>query len=105
MRPSETLIKFFNRFEHSMRKHVMLHGRQRVETGLEQKFVYPSRAFVEDNCCVEDKNKECMRSYGQALEQGMHAQLWSGTDSSKESYLQKAVAGISEYKFDLAIHS
>jgi hypothetical protein len=24
----------------------MLHGRERV--------------FVEDNCCVEDKNKECM---------------------------------------------
>jgi hypothetical protein len=45
----------------------MLHGRERVMTGLGPKFIYPPRAFVEDNCCVEDKNKECMRIYGQAI--------------------------------------
>jgi hypothetical protein len=77
MRPSETLIKFFNRFEDALRNHVMLHGRDMVETGSGQKFICPPRAFVEDNCCVEDKNKECMRIYGQAIL----------TDSSKESYL------------------
>jgi hypothetical protein len=47
MRPSETLIEFFNRFEDALRNHVMLHGRERVTTGLGQKFIYPSRAFVE----------------------------------------------------------
>jgi hypothetical protein len=73
----------------------MLHGRERVENGLGQKFIYPSRAFVENNCCVEDKNKECMRIYGQAI----------FTDSSKESYLLNAVSGIPEYKFALATHS
>jgi hypothetical protein len=59
----------------------MLHGRQRVETGSGPKFIYPPSAFVEDNCCVEDKNKECMRIYGQAIL----------TDSSNESYLLNAV--------------
>jgi hypothetical protein len=95
MRSSETLIEFFNRFEDALRNHVMLHGRERVETGLGPKFIYPPRAFVEDNCCVEDKNKECMRIYGQAIL----------TDSSKESYLLNAVSGITEYKFALATHS
>jgi hypothetical protein len=60
MRSSETLIEFFNRFEDALRNHVMPHGRERVETGLGQKFIYPQRAFVEDNCWVEDKNKECI---------------------------------------------
>jgi hypothetical protein len=73
----------------------MLHGRERVEMGLGQKFIYPPRAFVEDNCCAGDKNKECMRIYGQAML----------TDSSKESCLRNAVAGIPEYKFALATHS
>jgi hypothetical protein len=94
MRPSKTLIEFFNRFEDALRNNVTLHGRERVETGLEQKFIYPPRAFVEDNCCVEGKNKECMRIYGQVIL----------TDSSKESYLLNAVAGIAEYKFALATH-
>jgi hypothetical protein len=94
MRSSENLIEFFNRFEDALRYHVMLHGR-RVETGLEPNFIYTPRAFVEDNCCVEDWNKECMRIYGQAIL----------IDSSKESYLLKAVAGITEYKFALATHS
>jgi hypothetical protein len=44
---------------------------------------------------VEDKNKECMHIYSQAVL----------TDSSKESYLKNAVSGISEYKFALATHS
>jgi hypothetical protein len=39
MRSSETLIEFFNRFEDALRNHVMLLGRQRVETGLGQKFI------------------------------------------------------------------
>jgi hypothetical protein len=95
MRPHETLIEFFNRFEEALRNHVMLHGRVRVDTDSGPKFVYPSRAFVEDNCCVEDKNRECMRIHGQAIL----------TDSSKESYLKNAVAGITEYKFALATHS
>jgi hypothetical protein len=60
MRSSETLIEFFNRFEDALRNHVILYGRERVETGLGQKFIYPPRAFVEDNCCVEDKNKKCI---------------------------------------------
>jgi hypothetical protein len=62
MRPSETLIEFFNRFEDALRNHVA----ERVTTSLGTKFIYPSRAFVEDNC-VEDKNKECMTIYGQAI--------------------------------------
>jgi lipocalin len=70
----------------------MLHGCERVTTGLGQKFIYPSRAFVEDYCCVEDKNEECMRIYGKAIL----------TDSSKKSYLKNAVFGIPEYKFALA---
>jgi hypothetical protein len=73
----------------------MLHGRVRVDTDSGPKIIYPPRAFVEDNCCVEDKNRECMRIYGQAIL----------TDSSKESYLLNAVAGITEYKFALATHS
>jgi hypothetical protein len=55
----------------------MLHGRERVTMGLGQKLIHPQRAFVEDNCCVGDKNKECMRIYGQAIL----------TDSLKESSL------------------
>jgi hypothetical protein len=94
MRPSDTLIKFFNRFEDALSNHVMFHGRESVETGLGQNFIYSPRAFVEDNCCVEDKNKECMRIYGQVIL----------TDSSKESYLRSAVAGIPEYNFALATH-
>jgi hypothetical protein len=73
----------------------MLHGRVRVDTDSGPKFIYPPRAFVEDNCCVEDKNRDCMRIYGQTIL----------TDSSKESYLLNAVAGITEYKFALATHS
>jgi hypothetical protein len=73
----------------------MLHGRERVETGSGPELIYPPRVFVEDNCCVEDKNKECMRIYRQAIL----------TDSSKESYLLNAVSGITEYKFALATHS
>jgi hypothetical protein len=95
MRSSETLIQFFNRFEDALRNHVMLHGCERVETDSGPKFIYPPRAFVEDNCCVEDKNKECMRIYGQAIL----------TDSSKESYLLNAISGITEYKFALVTHS
>jgi hypothetical protein len=95
MRSSETLIEFFNRFEDALRNHVMLHGRVRVDTDSGPKFIYPPRAFVEDNCCVEDKNRECMHMYGPAIL----------TDSSKESYLLNAVAGIIEYKFALATHS
>jgi hypothetical protein len=44
MRPSETLIEFFNRFEDALRNHVMLHGRERVTTGLGQKFNHPPRS-------------------------------------------------------------
>jgi hypothetical protein len=95
MRSSETLIEFFNRFEEARRNHAMLHGRVRVDTESGQKLIYPPRAFVEDNCCVEDKNRECMRIYGQAIL----------TDSSKESYLLNAISGITEYKFALATHS
>jgi hypothetical protein len=80
MRPSETLIKFFNRFEDALRNRVILHGRERVTTGLGQKFIYPPRAFVEDNYCVI-------------------------YDFSKESYLKNAVSGIPVYKFALATHS
>jgi hypothetical protein len=83
------------RFEDALRNHAMLHGRERVETGSGPKFIYPPRAFVEDNCCVEDKNSECMRIYGQAIL----------TDSSKESYLLTAVSGIIEYNFALPTHS
>jgi hypothetical protein len=70
MRSSETLMiaqGIFNRFEDALCNHVMLHGRERVKTGSGPKFIYPPRAFVDDNCCVEDKNKECMRIYGQAI--------------------------------------
>jgi hypothetical protein len=95
MRSSETLIEFFNRFKDALRNDAMLHGRERVETGLGPKFIYLPRAFVEDNCCVEDKSKECMCIYGQAIL----------TDSSKESYLLNAVSGIAEYMFALATHS
>jgi hypothetical protein len=73
----------------------MLHGRQRVETGVGPKFIYPSRAFLEGNCCVEDMNKECMRIYGQTIL----------TNLSKESYFRNAAVGIPEYKFALATHS
>jgi hypothetical protein len=59
MRPSEKLIKFFNRFRILYRNHVLLHGRDKVTTGLGTKFIYPPRAFVENNCCVEDMNNEC----------------------------------------------
>jgi hypothetical protein len=45
MRSSETLIKFFNRFEDALRNHVMLHGRERFTTVLGQKFIYPSRVL------------------------------------------------------------
>jgi hypothetical protein len=86
MRPPDTLIKFFDRFEDALRNHVLLHGREKVTTGLGTKFIYPPRAFVEDNCCVEDKNKECMRIYGKAIL----------TDSLKESYLKNTVCDISE---------
>jgi hypothetical protein len=55
------------------------------------KFIYPPRAFIYDNCCVEDKNKECMRLYGKAIL----------TDSLKESYIKNAVCDIPEYKFAL----
>jgi hypothetical protein len=95
MRPSETLIEFFNRFEDSLRNHVLLHGRHKVTTGLGTKFIYSSRAFVVDNCCVEDKNKECMRLYGKAIL----------TDSLKESYLKNAVCDIPEYKFAIMTDS
>jgi hypothetical protein len=95
MRSSETFIEFFNRFEDALRNHVMLHGRVRVETDSGPKFIYPPRAFVEDNYYVEDKNRDCMRIYGQAIL----------TDSSKESYLLNAVTGITEYKFALATNS
>jgi hypothetical protein len=47
---------------------------------------------------VEDKNKDCMRIYGQAIL----------TDSSKESYLLNAIfylSIITEYKLALATHS
>jgi hypothetical protein len=73
----------------------MLHSRVRVDTDSGPKFIYRPRAFVEDNCCVEDKNRDCMRIYGQAIL----------TDSSKESYLLNAIAGITEYKFALPTHS
>jgi hypothetical protein len=95
MRPSETLIKFFNRFEDALRNHVLLHGRDKVATGLGTKFIYPPRAFVEDNCCVEDKNKECTRLYGKAIL----------TDSFKESHLRNAVCDIPEYNFTLMTDS
>jgi hypothetical protein len=52
------------------------------------KFIYPPRAFVEDNCCFEDKNKECMSLYGKAIL----------TNSLKESYLKNAICDIPEYK-------
>jgi hypothetical protein len=34
MRPSETLIEFFKRFEDALRNHVLLHGRDKIMTGL-----------------------------------------------------------------------
>jgi hypothetical protein len=58
MRPSENI---FNRFEDALWIHVMLHGRERVTTGLGQKYIYPPRAFVR-----------------RRLEQGMHAHLRPG---------------------------
>jgi hypothetical protein len=82
-----TLIDFFNRFEDALHNHIMLHA-SRPREGRD-------RLRAEDNCCVEDKNKECMRIYRQAIL----------TDSSKESYLLNAVSGITEYKFALATHS
>jgi hypothetical protein len=33
MRPSETLIEFFNRFEDALRNYILLHGRARVTMG------------------------------------------------------------------------
>jgi hypothetical protein len=89
MRPSETSIDL------KMLYGTMLHGRDKVTTGLWTKFIYPPRAFVEDNCCVEDKNKECMRLYSKVIL----------TDSLKESYLENAICDISEYKFALMIAS
>jgi hypothetical protein len=84
MRPSNTLI------EDALRNHVLLHGRDKVTTGLGTKFF-----FVEDNCCVEDKNKECMHLYGKAIL----------INSLKESYLKNAVCDIPEYKFALMTDS
>jgi hypothetical protein len=86
IRPSETLIEFFNRFDDTLWNHGLLHGRDKVATGLGTKFIYPARSFVEDNGWVEDKNKECMRLYGKAVL----------TDSPKESYLKNAVCDIPE---------
>jgi hypothetical protein len=54
MRPFETLIEFFNQFGDALRNFVLLHDRDKITTGLGTKFIYPPRAFVEDNCCVED---------------------------------------------------
>jgi hypothetical protein len=83
MRPSETLIEFFDRFEDALRNYVLLHGRDKVTTGLGTKFIYRPRAFVEDNCCFEDKNNAILSHF------------------LKESYLKNAVCDIPEYKFAL----
>jgi hypothetical protein len=95
MRPSETLIEFFNRIEDALRNHLLSHGRKKITTGLGTKFISAPRAFVEDKCCVEDKNKECMRIYVQDVL----------TDFLKESYLKNAFTDFPEYKFALAADS
>jgi hypothetical protein len=95
MRPSETFIELFNQFENALRNHVLLHGHEKVTTGLGTKFINPPRAFVEDNCCAEDKNKECVGLYGKAIL----------TDALKESYLKNAVCDIPEYNFALITDS
>jgi hypothetical protein len=63
-----------------------LHGRDKVATDLETKFIYSPRAFVEG---------KCMRIYGKAIL----------ADSLKESYLKNAVCDISGYKFALMTDS
>jgi hypothetical protein len=93
MRPSENLIKFFNQFEDALRNYVLLHGKTVVKTKvtmvLGTKFMYPSRAFV------ENKNEECMCIYNQAVL----------SDSLKETYFKNAVSDIPEYTFALATDS
>jgi hypothetical protein len=49
MRPSETLIEFFNRFEDALRNHVLLHGRDKVTTGLGTKESYLNNALMTDS--------------------------------------------------------
>jgi hypothetical protein len=60
MRQSETLIELFNRFEDALCNHVMLHG-QEGRDWLREEVCLPFEG------CVEDKNKECKRIYGQAI--------------------------------------
>jgi hypothetical protein len=82
MRPSETLIEFFNRFEDALRNDVLLHGQS----------LFTRRGQL-----------LCRRQ-----EQGMHVRLYGKaifSDSLKESYLKNAVCNIPEYKFALMTDS